>query len=86
MQSLLRDPKSLIPKRGRKSVLVVLVALFLLRARAIPRITRSPPTTYGKRLTQAEIDQALQELYRDNPDGSKTLLVPFRGRISEVPY
>ncbi len=35
--------------------------------------------------TEEELEQALEQLYEPNADGTRTLLVPHRGRISKVP-
>ncbi|KAI5120609.1 hypothetical protein M0805_008085 [Coniferiporia weirii] len=54
----------------------LLVILFLLRKRLF-RKTRTAPS-------DKKLAEATQTLYETNADGSRTLLVPFQGRIAKV--
>lgn len=66
---------------SRSSLLVVAATLLLLRSRLISSL---PSLDGPRRLSQKELDDAQQQLYFDEPDGSKRLLVPHRGNIAEV--
>lgn len=67
----------------QKSIALALAVLVILRSH-IPTSLPKSLTKYGKRLSPDEVAQARQELYREEADGSITLLVPFRGRVSKV--
>ena len=79
--------KNLSPK-SRQSLLVAFFTLLLLRSRIanIPHEVVSKLKNVGSRpdVTQEELAQALQQVYVDEADGSKTLLVPHKGHISKV--
>ena len=72
----------------RRSLLVAAFTLLLLRGHiaSIPKAALSKLKTVATRheVTQDELAQALQQVYVDEPDGSKTLLVPHKGHISKV--
>ncbi|KAI8969432.1 ABC transporter transmembrane region 2-domain-containing protein [Trametes punicea] len=76
------DPKA------RRSLLVALFTLLLLRGRIVNLPKRALAklwnVTSRQEVSQEELAQALQQVYIDEPDGSKTLLVPHRGQISKV--
>ncbi|KAI0659258.1 ABC transporter transmembrane region 2-domain-containing protein [Cubamyces menziesii] len=76
------DPKA------RRSLLVALFTLLLLRGKIadLPRGVFAKLRNVASRqeVSQEELAQALQQVYVDEPDGSKTLLVPHKGRISKV--
>ncbi|KAI0372061.1 hypothetical protein BV20DRAFT_964772 [Pilatotrama ljubarskyi] len=76
------DPKA------RRSLLVALFTLLLLRGKIVglPRgvLSRLRNVASRPEVSQEELAQALQQVYVDEPDGSKTLLVPYEGRISKV--
>lgn len=82
LRNLPRDPKA------RSSVLVALFTLLLLRGRIadLPKavLARLRSVAARPEVSQEELAQALQQVYIDEPDGSKTLLVPYKGRISKV--
>ncbi|KAH9992281.1 ABC transporter transmembrane region 2-domain-containing protein [Russula vinacea] len=74
-----------------KSNLVLLSLLILLRGRIItgPRDLFRTLRRVGlnKELSTSELSHALEQLYVEEPDGTKQLLVPFRDSISKVrPY
>ena len=75
---------------ARRSLLVAVFTLLLLRGRiaSIPSAALSKLRNVATRqeVTQDELAQALQQVYVDEPDGSKTLLVPHKGSISKVRY
>ncbi|OJT01704.1 ATP-binding cassette sub-family D member 1 [Trametes pubescens] len=83
LRNLPRDPKA------RSSMLVALFTLLLLRGRIadLPKgvLARLRSVAARPDVSQEELAQALQQVYIDEPDGSKTLLVPYKGRISKVP-
>ncbi len=69
-------------------MLVALFTLLLLRGRIadLPKgvLARLRSVAARPDVSQEELAQALQQVYIDEPDGSKTLLVPYKGRISKV--
>lgn len=72
----------------RNPTLVLFAVVLILRSRLIslPKDTleRLKAVTYKPRVSSEELSQALQEIYVNEPDGSKTLLVPYRDHISKV--
>lgn len=71
------------PDTRSKSFLVLIATLLVLRSRLLP--TRLLQTLEGRhRLSPKELDEAQQQLYYDQPDGAKRLLVPHRGNTREV--
>ncbi|KAI0317948.1 ABC transporter transmembrane region 2-domain-containing protein [Amylostereum chailletii] len=68
--------------------LVALAVLLLLRSRLLstPRdvLKKLGAPGFRETLTKEELQKALQQVYRENEDGSRTLLVPYRTKISEV--
>jgi ATP-binding cassette subfamily D (ALD) long-chain fatty acid import protein len=78
---------SLRPKQKRP-LLTLLFAILLLRSRLItgPRdVFIALKKAAGiQNPTSEELEHARQQLYHKNPDGTKNLLVTYRGRISEV--
>ena len=78
---------SLDPKQNR-SLLTLLFAVLLLRSRLItgPRdVLAALKKAAGiQKPTAEELEDARQQLYRKNPDGTKNLLITYRDRISEV--
>ena len=70
------------------SKLVLLSLLILLRSRIItgPRDLFRTLSRVGLRkdLSPLELSRALQQLYVEEPDGTRQLLVPFRDSISKV--
>lgn len=73
---------------SRPNIIVLLSALFLLRSRIItgPRDIIRALTGVGlsKDSSPSELAHALQQLYVEDPDGTRKLLVPFRKSISKV--
>lgn len=71
--------------RYRVHFLVALALLLLSRTRlsALPRLKRINPLLPDKAKPD-EVKKARQQLYVDEQDGSKSLLVPFRNSISKV--
>ncbi|KAI0031943.1 ABC transporter transmembrane region 2-domain-containing protein, partial [Vararia minispora EC-137] len=82
---------TLLDRNARRTSLIVFVAAVLL---ARERLLTGPihlirslreSTGFGhSAVSEEELQKALQEVYRENKDGSRTLLVPDRGRVSEV--
>ena len=74
--------------KQKRSLLTLLFAVLLLRSRLItgPRdvFTALKKAAGIQKPTAEELEQARQQLFRKNPDGTKSLLVTYRGRISEV--
>ncbi|KAG8928990.1 hypothetical protein FRC00_001567, partial [Tulasnella sp. 408] len=71
------------PDTRSKSFLVLIATLLVLRSRLLP--TRLLQTLEGRhRLSPKELEEAQQQLYYDQPDGSKRLLVPHQGNVKEV--
>ena len=75
-------------QKTRRSLLVAAFTLLLLRARIadIPKaaFSKLKKVAVRQEVSQDELAQALQQVYVDEPDGSKTLLVPYKGYISKV--
>lgn len=73
---------------SRGPAVVVLTACLLLRLRllAIPKeaLAALRSVTSGNKVSQERLLQVLQQLYIKETDGSKTLLVPYQDRISQV--
>ncbi|KAH8116020.1 ABC transporter transmembrane region 2-domain-containing protein [Phellopilus nigrolimitatus] len=63
-------------KTKHASLVALLLALVLLRKRLLGKAQ--------PRLSPDELARETQKLYEVNKDGSKTLLVPFRGRVAKV--
>ncbi|KDN38098.1 putative peroxisomal half ABC transporter [Tilletiaria anomala UBC 951] len=86
-------------QRKRSRILPALLLLLLLQRKRIAAALLSAsvgnaagrparPLSAALKLAHAtddEIQAALEQLYIPNPDGSRTLLVPHRGRVSKVP-
>ena len=70
------------------SNLVLLSLILLLRSRIItgPRdlFRTLSRVGFSKGLSPSELSLALQQLYVEEPDGTRQLLVPFRDSISKV--
>ncbi len=70
------------------SNLVLLSLIILLRSRVItgPRdlFRTLSRVGFSKDLSPSELSLALQQLYVEEPDGTRQLLVPFRDSISKV--
>jgi ATP-binding cassette, subfamily D (ALD), peroxisomal long-chain fatty acid import protein len=66
-------------------VLVTLALLVLARSRvtALAKLTQVGPLRSDS-ASPEELKKAKQQLYYDEPDGTKTVLLPFRGRVSKV--
>jgi len=81
---LLRHPKY------RRPVFVLLAAILLLQPRILhlPRALKRLPVTLNQefiaKLSQEEMEVALQQVYEKQEDDSKSLLVPYRNRVSKV--
>ncbi|TBU61179.1 ABC transporter transmembrane region 2-domain-containing protein [Dichomitus squalens] len=79
---------SSLSPNARRSSLVALFTFLLIRSRLvdIPKAAVSKLKTAASRqdVSQEELAQALQQVYIDEPDGSKTILVPHKGYISKV--
>ncbi|KAL0958420.1 hypothetical protein HGRIS_000560 [Hohenbuehelia grisea] len=73
----------------RSSILLVAATLLVLRSRiyTFPRDLIARLTFAARRgqLTDDELAEALQQVYTEEKDGSKTLLVSYRNRLSKVP-
>jgi ATP-binding cassette, subfamily D (ALD), peroxisomal long-chain fatty acid import protein len=73
---------------SKPHVHVLISALLLLRSRVItgPRdlFYKLTKAGFNKHLIPPELSQALQQLYVEEPDGTRQLLVPSRNSISKV--
>ncbi|KDR76478.1 hypothetical protein GALMADRAFT_67361 [Galerina marginata CBS 339.88] len=89
-------PLPLPAKLTRRPVVLAFLVLILLRSRtislskdAIESLRKS--TQYltnlqrQRKLTPEQLAKVLQQVYVDEPDGSQTLLVPYRERVVKVP-
>lgn len=74
--------------KQNRPLLTLLFAALLLRSRLItgPRdvFTALKKAARANKPTPEELEQARQQLYRKNPDGTKNVFVTYRGRTSEV--
>ena len=88
-------PLPLPPNLSKRPVVLVFLVLLLLRSRALSlpkdaiaslRRGKSYLTNFQRRrkLTKEELAKVLQQVYIDEPDGSQTLLVPYRERVVKV--
>ncbi|KAJ7145398.1 ABC transporter transmembrane region 2-domain-containing protein [Mycena crocata] len=78
-------PRFSKPPVSKNNLLVLVATLLLLRGRILSIPARIKlPQLRGKRLTAEELVNALQQVYVVE-DGVKTLLVPYRDRLSKVP-
>jgi len=88
-------PLPLPPSLTKRPVVLVFLVLLLLRSRALTlskdglaSLRRGTPylTNFQRRqkLTTEELAKVLQQVYIDEPDGSQTLLVPYRERVVKV--
>ena len=77
-----------LDSKQTRPLLTLLCAVLLLRSRLItgPRdaFTALKKAAGIRKPTPEELEQARQQLYRKNPDGTKDLLITYRDRISEV--
>lgn len=66
----------------------MLATVLLLRSRlvSVPKdaLLALKSVAGESRLSKEELDKAQQQLYVKNEDGSQSLLVPYRGRVSKV--
>jgi ATP-binding cassette subfamily D (ALD) long-chain fatty acid import protein len=82
-------PLSGFDPKHRTPLLLALATVLLLRSRLVsgPKdalVSTLKNVTRKVRLSQEELDEAQQQLYVKNEDGSKSLLVQYRGRITKV--
>ncbi|KAI0790361.1 ABC transporter transmembrane region 2-domain-containing protein [Abortiporus biennis] len=83
-------PKVNLPQTSRRPILVAVFTILLLRSRLVSAPTslleklKSTAIPKKKALSQEELEQTLQQLYVSEPDGSKTLLVPYGDQVSRV--
>ncbi|KAF9465113.1 ABC transporter transmembrane region 2-domain-containing protein [Collybia nuda] len=80
--------ESLKAHGSRKQLIVIVATALLLRSRllSLPKevLAKLSKVSGGKRLSPQELADALQQVYVTEKDGSKTVLVPYRDRISKV--
>lgn len=73
---------------SRRSLLVLLATILILRGRVISAskviASQLKGATRRKYATTEELEQALQQVYVKEDDGSQTLLVPHGGVVSKV--
>lgn len=85
--AVVSKPLRSIPPEARTPLIAVLTALLLIRSRLWKRqrgIKDVLPSS--RRLSPEKLAEATQQLYLQEKDGSKTLLVPFRGQVKKVSY
>lgn len=84
----LSKPFRSLPPSSRAPLIVLLATILLLRSRliSIPKdaLAKLKSVAQGKRLSQEELVEALKQIYVNEDDGSKTLLVPYRDSVSKV--
>ncbi|KAI0701934.1 ABC transporter transmembrane region 2-domain-containing protein [Cytidiella melzeri] len=74
----------------RRPLVITFAVLLLLRSRLLELPQEALAKAFARKgsignLSSEELTQALQQLYVKEPDGSKTLLVPYQYGISKVP-
>ncbi len=81
------------PSLARRPAVIAFLVLILLRSRAITFskdvlhglqrafTSLTKLTSWKENVSPEELAKVLQQVYIDEFDGSKTLLVPYRGRI-----
>lgn len=73
---------------NRTQITFLLASIILLRSKlvSIPEeiLSKLNIVSKGKRLTPDELSDVLQQLYIKEPDGTKTLLVPYRDTVSKA--
>lgn len=73
---------------NRTQITFLLASIILLRSKlvSIPEeiLSKLNLVSKGKRLTPDELSDVLQQLYIKEPDGTKTLLVPYRDTVSKA--
>ncbi|KAI0072098.1 hypothetical protein K474DRAFT_455580 [Panus rudis PR-1116 ss-1] len=76
--------------RTRRPALLIFAIILVLRSRlisipkeSVQRLLQNA-RAYRQKLSPEELNEALQQVYVDGPDGSKTLLIPYRDNISRV--
>ncbi|KAF8067672.1 ABC transporter transmembrane region 2-domain-containing protein [Lyophyllum atratum] len=79
---------SLRQHKSSKPLLLLLVTILLLRSRllSLPKqaFKRIPVVKAKETLSPGDLEAVLQEVYKKEINGSKTLLVPYRDRVSKV--
>lgn len=92
----LPHPLPIASAMTQRPVILTFLVLILLRSRTISlskdaiqvlRNAVASITNFGpwrEKVDSEELDRVLQQVYIDEPDGSKTLLVPYRERIVKV--
>ncbi|OCH84612.1 hypothetical protein OBBRIDRAFT_798935 [Obba rivulosa] len=73
---------------ARRPALLLLAVMLILRSRLLKvptaAIEKLKGATAVNALSKDELVQALQQVYVDEPDGRKTLLVPYKDGVSKV--
>ena len=88
-------PLPVPPSLAKRPVVLAFFVLLLLRSRTLSLskvaiATLREGTQYlstfrrKRKLTKEELARVLQQVYIDEPDGSQTLLVPYRERVVKV--
>jgi len=97
-KAILPHPLPVSSSLNRRPIILAFFVLLLLRSRAVTlskdaltslrnSITNLTSIRAKKRkLTPDELAKVLQQVYIDEPDGSKTLLVPYRERVVKVRF
>ena len=67
---------------------LIALAIILVARRRILEVSKLAlsrrPQLQAPKATPEELKEAIKQLYVDEADGSKTILVPFRDRVSKV--
>jgi ATP-binding cassette subfamily D (ALD) long-chain fatty acid import protein len=83
--AVLSRPASL-QQHARIPALIVLAIIVLARSRILDasKLALSRSQLQAPKATTEDLQEAIKQLYVDEADGSKTILVPFRDRVSKV--
>ncbi|KAJ3503896.1 hypothetical protein NLJ89_g8229 [Agrocybe chaxingu] len=92
---ILPHPLPIPSSLNRRPFVLAFLVFLLLRSRtftlsrdalvSLKNSVSSKCPSRKKKLSQDELARVLQQVYIDEPDGSKTLLVPYRERVIKVP-
>lgn len=84
--AVLSKPAS-FQQQARVPALIALAIILIVRGQILDlskRVLSRRPQLQAPKATPEELQEAIKQLYVDEEDGSKTILVPFRDRVSKV--
>lgn len=84
--AVLSKPAS-FQQQARIPALIAVAIILIVRGQILDLSKRAlsrRPQLQAPKATPEELQEAIKQLYVDEEDGSKTILVPFRDRVSKV--